>query len=91
LKISDLNELAYTKLILSIDVGTSSGKVAFNMVNGCKNKDYTEVNAAMAWIKFKNKYEPTSAPSWVKTERLFKQRSLYKIKIQMFILQPLKN
>ena len=41
-KIFDLNELAYTELILSIDVRTSGGKVAFNMVKGCKNKDYIE-------------------------------------------------
>ena len=34
MKIFDLNELAYTELILSIDVRTSSGKVAFNMVKG---------------------------------------------------------
>ena len=48
------------------------------MVKGCKNKDYTEGNAAMAWERLKNKYEPTSAPSLVKTERLFRQSSLSK-------------
>ena len=78
MKIFDLNELAYTELILSIDVRTSSGKVAFSMVKGCKNKDYTEGNAAMAWERLKNKYEPTSAPSLVKTERLFRKSSLSK-------------
>ena len=51
MKIFDLNELAYTELILSIDVRTSNGKVAFNMVKGCKNKDHTEGNATMAWEK----------------------------------------
>jgi hypothetical protein len=35
-----LNELANTAPILSIDGKTSSGKVAFNFVKGCKNKDY---------------------------------------------------
>ena len=78
MKILDLNEIAYTELILSIDVKTSSGKVAFNMVKGCKNKDYAEGNATMAWERLKNKYEPTSAPSLVKTERLFRQSSLSK-------------
>jgi hypothetical protein len=43
LKISDLNELVHTKLILSIDVRTNSANVAFNLVKGCKNKDYTRV------------------------------------------------
>jgi hypothetical protein len=48
LKISVLNKLAQTEFILSINVRTSIGKVALNMVNGCKNKDYTDCNAAMA-------------------------------------------
>jgi hypothetical protein len=78
LKISDSNELAYKELILSIDVRTISGKVAFNMVKGCKNKDYTEGNAAMAWERLKNKYEPISAPSLLKTERMFRQSSFCK-------------
>jgi hypothetical protein len=46
---SDMNELAYTELILSIDDKTSSGKVAFNLVKGCKNNDYTDGSASMAW------------------------------------------
>jgi len=48
-------------------VKTSSGKVAFSMIKGCKNKDYEEDNEAMAWEKLKNKCEPTSNPSLVKT------------------------
>jgi hypothetical protein len=35
----EMNEIAYTELILSIDVNTSSGKVAFNLIKGCKSKD----------------------------------------------------
>jgi hypothetical protein len=49
LKISDLNELAYTELILSINVRTSSGKLEFNMLKCCRNKDYSEGNADMDW------------------------------------------
>jgi hypothetical protein len=45
---ADMNELAYTELILSIDDKTSSGKVAFNLVKGCKNKDFADGNASMA-------------------------------------------
>ena len=65
--IFDLNEMVYTELIVSTNVKTSSGKVAFNMVKGCKNKDYAEDNAAMAWKRLKNKFEPMSNPSSVKT------------------------
>jgi hypothetical protein len=51
----ELNEIAYTKLILSIDVKTSSGKVAFNLIKGCKSKNYPDGNAAVAWERLKNK------------------------------------
>jgi hypothetical protein len=39
-----LNEIVYTELILSIDVKASYGKIAFNIVKGCKNKDYPDGN-----------------------------------------------
>jgi hypothetical protein len=63
---ADMNELAYTEIILSIDDKTSKGKVAFNLVKGFNNKDYPDGNASMAWERLKNKYEPQSAPSLVK-------------------------
>jgi hypothetical protein len=78
LKISDLNVLDHTELILSIDVRTSNGKVRFHMIQGYKSKDYTGVDAALAWERLRDKYEPNSAPSLVKTERMFRQRSLCK-------------
>jgi hypothetical protein len=39
---ADMNESAYTELTFSIDDKTSSGKVTFNLVKGCKNKDYAD-------------------------------------------------
>jgi hypothetical protein len=48
LKISDLSKLARTEFILSIDVRTNGGKVAFNMAESCKNRDYKKVNAAIS-------------------------------------------
>jgi hypothetical protein len=45
---ADMNESACTELILSIDDKTSSRKVAFNLVKGCKNKDYADGNTIMA-------------------------------------------
>ena len=77
-KIIELNEIAYTELILSIDVKTSNGKIAFNLVKGCKSKDYVDGNAATAWERLKNKYEPISAPSMVKLEKQFRDLSLKK-------------
>jgi hypothetical protein len=75
---ADMNELVYTELILSIDDKTSNGKVAFNLVKGCKNKDYADGNASLAWERLKNKYEPQSAPSLVKMEKHFRQSALKK-------------
>jgi hypothetical protein len=63
--IIESNKIAYTELILSIDVKASNGKVAFNIVRGCKTKDYPYGDGAIPWEKLKNKYEPVSAPSMV--------------------------
>jgi hypothetical protein len=45
--IIELNEIAYTELILLIDIKASSGKVAFNIIRGCKTKDYPDGNGAI--------------------------------------------
>jgi hypothetical protein len=73
-----MNDLAYTELILSIDNKTSSGKMAFNLVKGCKNKDYADGNTSMAWERLRNKFEPSSTPLLVKLEKQFRQCSLKK-------------
>ena len=67
-KVIELNEIAYTELILSIYV-----KIAFDIVKRCKTKDYPDGNAASAWEKLKNKYEPVSAPSMVKLDKQFRE------------------
>jgi hypothetical protein len=74
----EMNEIAYTELILSIDVNTSSGKNTFNLIEGCKSKDYPDGNAAIAWERLKNKYEPISTPSLVKLEKQFRELYLKK-------------
>ena len=51
MKNADLNELAFTELILSIDVSNSSGKIAFGILKSCKTKDYEDGNATHAWEK----------------------------------------
>jgi hypothetical protein len=65
----EMNEITYTKLILSIDLKTSSGKIAFDLIKGCKSQDYPDGNDAIAWERLKKKYEPISAPSLVKLEK----------------------
>jgi hypothetical protein len=43
----ELNEIAYTELVLLIDVKASSDKVVFNIIRGCKTKDYPDRNGAI--------------------------------------------
>jgi gag-polypeptide of LTR copia-type len=78
LRIADLNEIAITELILSVDVSHSNGKIAFGIVKSCKSKEFEDGNAALAWEKLKNKYDPISAPSLVKAEKMFRESSLGK-------------
>jgi hypothetical protein len=75
---AELNEVAFTELTLSINMKSSEGKVAFNLVKGCKRKEYLYGNAATAWERLKNKFEPVSAPSMVKLEKQFRALSLKK-------------
>ena len=74
----ELNEIAYTELILSIDAKTNNGKIAFHIVKGYKSKDHPHGNAAISWEKLKNKFEPMSDPSMVKLDKQFRDSSLKK-------------
>ena len=74
----EINEIAYTELILSIDVKTSNGMIAFHIVKGCKKKDHPDRKADVSWEKLKNEHEPTSAPSMVKLDKQFRDSSLKK-------------
>jgi hypothetical protein len=76
LKSAEINEVAFIELILSIDTKSSEGKVAFNLVKGCKSKEYSDSNAAIAWERLRNKFEPVSAPSMVKLEKQCRTLSL---------------
>jgi hypothetical protein len=71
--IIELNEIAYTELILLIDVKASSGKVTFNIIRGYKAKDHPDGNGAISWERLKNKYDPISAPSMLKLEKQFRK------------------
>jgi hypothetical protein len=58
LKNAEINEVAFTALMLSIDTNNSEGKVTFNLIKGCKSKEYSDGNAGVAWERLKNKFEP---------------------------------
>jgi hypothetical protein len=44
-RIIKLNEIVYIELVLLIDVKTSSGKTAFNIIKSCKTKDHPDGKA----------------------------------------------
>jgi hypothetical protein len=75
---ADLNEMAYTEFILSIDLRMSSGKVVFSIIKGNKSRDYTDGNSELAWENLKKKFYLISYPSLVKTERAFRESKLEK-------------
>jgi hypothetical protein len=45
----ELNEIAFTEFILSIDVKASYGKIALNIGKQCRRKNYPDVNAVAVW------------------------------------------
>jgi hypothetical protein len=53
IKNRDMNELAYSDLILLMDTTESTGRVAFNIIKGSKMTDYLDGNAEVAWIGLK--------------------------------------
>jgi predicted nucleic acid-binding protein len=53
LRIIDLNDMAFTKLILSIDVSSSSGKIAVGIFKSYKTKDYEDGHACLDWENLK--------------------------------------
>ena len=67
--IKDKNELAFEELILSVDGSTREGRVAFQLIKGCKTSDHEDGDAALAWKRLKNKFAATTAPSLVKLKK----------------------
>jgi hypothetical protein len=73
LRVMDLNEMSFTELVLSIDISSSSGKIALELSKAAKQKVMKTV--MLVWF---GKYDPVSAPSLVKSERLFRECKLGK-------------
>jgi hypothetical protein len=63
-----MNELTGIDPILSIDDNTSNRKVAFNLLKGCKIKDYADWNADMTWERLRDRFDLQFAPKMVKIE-----------------------
>ena len=81
LNIIELKEIAYTELILSIDVKTRNDKFDFNIVKGYKTKYYPDGYAASSWEQLKNKYEPLLPLLCFSWTRNSDNHLLWKVKI----------
>ena len=68
--------LAYDDLLLSMNSTTSSGRVAFGIVDGCKTTANPDGNARQAWTRLNEKYAPTNAPSYIELEKKFAEMEL---------------
>jgi hypothetical protein len=77
-KLMDLNNLAYSELILPMDIEQPGGKVAFGIVKGSKSASYMDRNGHITWTHLLAKYAPKTAPSVVKLEREFRASKLKK-------------
>ena len=67
----ELNTAGFEDLILSICGTTSTGKVAFELVAGCETQANPDGDVALAWKRRIQKYEPKTAPSYIKLKRKF--------------------
>jgi hypothetical protein len=67
--------MGFTELVLSIDVSSNSGKIAFGIVKSCKTKDYEDGHAGLAWEKLKKKHDPLPALTLVKLKHCSKSVS----------------
>jgi hypothetical protein len=72
----DANETAYEALVLLIDGETAVGRVAFNIVRGCKTSELADGDAWLAWKRLCDKYEPKSAPSRLALKSEFNNKVL---------------
>ena len=60
----ELDEIAYTECVHSIDVRSCSGKVEFNMDKGCKSKKYIDRVASIAWDRVKRSLNLSHLLPW---------------------------
>ena len=70
------NNAAFEDLLLLIDGEQAAGRVAFNIVRGSKTSELTDGDAALAWKRLSDKYEPKSAPSRLALKNEFTSKVL---------------
>ena len=71
IRLYDLGKKAFDKLVLSCNTTTPAGRTAFSLISECRTTDNTKGDATSAREKLKHKYEPSTAPLYIKLNRKF--------------------
>ena len=66
----DLNSAAYDELIMSMDDSSDGGKIAFQLVNNAHTVANPNGDAKLAWDRLTAKYRPSTAPRYMRLEKL---------------------
>ena len=64
IKLGELNKLACDDLLLSINISSSAGNVAFRWVRNAKSANFPGGNCKIAWNKLVSKYDPHTVLSF---------------------------
>ena len=71
IRLYNLGKKAFDELVLSCNTTTPAGRTAFSLISECRTPDNPKGDATSAWEKLKHKYEPSTAPSYIKLNRKF--------------------
>jgi hypothetical protein len=72
----DSNLKGYQDLIMSIECTSSAGKIAFAMVTGSKTQENPKGSVRAAYVRLKEKYEPSTTPQLMQLTRDFHSKTL---------------
>ena len=65
----ELNTAAYDDLMVSMDVSTNGGRIAFQIVNNSTSDENPIGNAKIAWDRMAAKSKLSTAPRYMRLER----------------------
>jgi gag-polypeptide of LTR copia-type len=71
IKVRDMNEMAYSDLIMAMDTSTKQGMVAFNLVMSSKTTEFRDGHAGISWKRLLLKYQPDTGCQLTKLHKQF--------------------
>jgi hypothetical protein len=71
-----LDEMAFTKLVLSMSRGAVVENLLFRIVKSCQTNEHEDRNDALVWEKQKKKLNAVYSPSLFKIHRMFSESKL---------------